>query len=92
MSSDAAHAALAAKDAPPDFSPLANTDMQAVLVGRWTECIQCVGASAPMAATVMMGGLLETLLLARINVETNKAPIFTASSAPRDRAGKNVDA
>jgi hypothetical protein len=85
VSSDAANATLAANDAPPDFSPLANADMQAVLVGRWTECTRCVGASAPMAATVMMGGLLETLLLARINLETYKAQIFTASSAPRDR-------
>jgi hypothetical protein len=41
-----------------------------------------------MAATVMMGGLLETLLLARINLEANKAPVFMASAAPKDRAGK----
>lgn len=77
-----------ADDAPPDFSPLANAEMQAVLLGRWTECIRCVGASAPMAATVMMGGLLETLLLARINLEPKKAPVFMASAAPKDRAGK----
>jgi hypothetical protein len=75
-------------DTPPDFSALANAEMQAVLIGRWNECIRCIGASAPMAATVMMGGLLETLLLARINREPNKAPIFTATTAPRDRAGK----
>lgn len=77
-------------DSPPDFSPLANADMQAVLVGRWDECIRCVAASAPMAATVMMGGLLETLLLARINRENDKAPVFTARAAPRDRAGKTL--
>jgi hypothetical protein len=34
----------------------------------------------------MMGGLLKALLLARINRETDKKPIFTAKSAPRDRA------
>lgn len=78
-----------ANDAP-DFTGLANAEMQAVLIGRWNECIRCIGASAPMAATVMMGGLLETLLLARINRETNKAPIFTAATAPKDRAGKTL--
>lgn len=75
-------AARAADDAPPDFSPLANADMQAVLHGRWMECFRCVYASAPMAATVMMGGLLETPLLARINLEANKTPVSTALSAP----------
>lgn len=33
----------------------------------------------------MVGGLLEGLLLARINRESNKAPIFTAAAAPKDR-------
>lgn len=75
-------------DAPPDFGALANPDMRAVLVERWNECTSCIGASAPMSATVMMGGLLETLLLARINLETSKKPVFTAQTAPRDRAGK----
>ena len=37
-----------------------------------------------MAATVMMGGLLESLFLARVNREPNKKPVFTASSAPKD--------
>jgi hypothetical protein len=37
-----------------------------------------------------MGGLLETLLLARINIVVNKAAIFTAKSAPKDRAGKTL--
>jgi hypothetical protein len=91
VSADAANAALVANNAPPDFSPLANAEMQAVLLGRWTECIRCVGAAAPMAATVMMGGLLETLLLARINFEANKAPVFTANSAPKDRQGKTLN-
>jgi hypothetical protein len=77
-------------DTAPDFSSLANADMQAVLVGRWVECVRCIGASAPMAATVMMGGLLETLLLARVNLASNKAPVFTATNAPRDRSGKTL--
>ena len=33
----------------------------------------------------MMGGLLETLLLARVNREPNKKSIFSASTAPKDR-------
>jgi len=77
-------------DAPPDFRALANPDMKSVLVERWNECARCVSAPAPMAATVMMGGLLETLLLARINLEANKAPVFTATTAPRDRGGKTL--
>jgi hypothetical protein len=79
-----------ANEAPPDFSILANTEMQAVLIGRWNECIRCIGASAPMAATVMMGGLLETLLLARINLAHNQTPIYTAASAPKDRQGRTL--
>ena len=48
----------------------------------------CLTAGAPMAATVMMGGLLESLFLSRINRETNQAPIFTAQAAPKDKHGK----
>jgi hypothetical protein len=77
-------------DQPPDFRALASPDMQAVLVGRWDECTRCIAASAPMAATVMMGGLLETLLLARVNLTANKAPIFTASNSPKDKGGKTL--
>jgi hypothetical protein len=36
----------------------------------------------------MMGGLLEALLLARINRESNKTPIFKTSKAPKDKGGK----
>ena len=36
-----------------------------------------------------MGGLLEALLLARVNFETNKKPIFTAMAAPKDKATGN---
>ena len=38
----------------------------------------------------MMGGLLESLLLARINASPNKAPIFTAKTAPRDSKTGNT--
>jgi hypothetical protein len=76
-------------DAPPSFAPLiADEQMQAILAERWIECVRCLGADAPLAATVMMGGLLEALLLARVNRESDKAAIFTARAAPKDKSGQ----
>jgi len=81
----------ATTDKPPDFSSLIkDAQMKTILERRWVECTACLGADAPLAATVMMGGLLEGLLLARVNSESNKAAIFTASAAPRDRKGKTL--
>ena len=78
-------------DAPPDFSKLIiDAQMQDVLKRRWVECTSCIGANAPLAATVMMGGLLEGLLLARINREADKGPIFTSTSAPKDKQSKTL--
>ena len=64
--------------------------MKAILTKRWIECVNCISSGAPLAATVMIGGLLEGLLLARINKEPNKAPIFTAASTPKDQLGKSL--
>jgi hypothetical protein len=76
---------------PPNFATVVgDPKMQAALDRRWRECQTCLSAKAPLAATVMMGGLLEALLLARINRELNKAPIFKAKCAPRDKAGGQV--
>jgi hypothetical protein len=76
-------------DQPPDFGPLiGDPQMQQVLGSRWDECTKCLRAEAPLSATVMMGGLLEALLLGRINRETNKASIFQAKAAPRDKGGQ----
>jgi hypothetical protein len=78
-------------DSAPQFAPLiSDQNMQAILTQRWKECIICVNSGAPLAATVMMGGLVEGLLLARINQLPNMAPVFTATSAPRDKAGKTL--
>ena len=78
-------------DKPPDFSPLVqDVAMQEILNRRWAECLVCIGHAAPLSATVMMGGLVEALLLARVNREANKAPIFTANTAPKDKAGKTL--
>jgi hypothetical protein len=84
-------AAATTTDAPPDFSKLvSDAAMQVILEKRWTECVICISCGAPLAATVMIGGLLEGLLLARVNRESNKAPIFTAVTAPRDKQNKTL--
>lgn len=76
---------------PPAFSPLTHdTRMQAILARRWSEIQACVTARAYMAATVMMGGLLESLLLARTNASGNRAAIFTARAAPKDKNKKTI--
>lgn len=72
-------------DTPPAFTPLvADIKMQRILVNRWLECSKCVDGDAPLAAIVMMGGLLEGLLLAKVNQLPDKKPVFTAASAPKD--------
>lgn len=78
-------------DVVPEFSPLiADPTMQDILSERWIECVSCLKACAPLAAVVMMGGLLETLMLARFNRETDKTPIFCATTAPKDKVGKTL--
>lgn len=80
-----------AADRPPDFASLINDpQMRTILERRWKECTICIAAGAPLAATVMIGGLLEGLLLARVNHEANKTPIYTAAAAPKDKARKTL--
>jgi hypothetical protein len=75
-----------ASDVPPSFASIsADAEMQQLLTNRWNECVACVQHNLPLAATVMMGGLLEALLVARINKLSNQAPIFKAKSAPKDK-------
>lgn len=73
------------EDAHPSFAVIPDPMMRQVLARRWEECIKCLQADAPMAAVVMMGGLLESLFLARVNREPSKQAVFTAQSAPKDR-------
>ena len=81
----------ATTDAPPNFASLVNNPpMQAILVRRWKEIQACIGAGADLAATVMMGGMLESLLLARINGSPNRSAVFTAASAPRNKANNTL--
>jgi hypothetical protein len=76
-------------EAPPDFSALAaDPVMKAILERRWHECQRCIRANAPLAATVMMGGLLEALFVARANLMSNKSPLFRAKSTPIDSKTK----
>jgi hypothetical protein len=78
-------------DPAPQFTPLiSDPKMRLILQKRWQECVVCVKSGAPLAATVMMGGILEGLLLARINQLPNQAPVHTAATAPRDRSGKTL--
>jgi hypothetical protein len=80
---------VATVDKVPDFAPLISDPvMQGILVVRWRECTKCLEADVSLAATVMMGGLLEGLLLARINRETDKKRIYTAKAAPKDYSKK----
>jgi hypothetical protein len=75
-----------AESAPPDFSPLASDlGMRDILIGRWHECQLCLSAGAHMAATVMMGGFLEALFVARANRLSDKGPLFRAKATPIDQ-------
>src|SRR5262249_33345943 len=72
-------------DIAPKFDPLiSDPKMRAILIRRWHECGICVKSGATLAATVMMGGLLEGLLLAKINQLPDKAPVFSAATTPMD--------
>ena len=63
--------------------------MQKILVSRWGQRGKSISVSAALPAVGMMGGLLESLLFARVHREVDKQPIFTAVAAPKDRAGKS---
>lgn len=72
-------------DSPPSFASLAaDSVMQAILERRWQECKRCIDAGAPLAATVMMGGLLEALLVARANLLSDKSKLFKCAATPID--------
>jgi len=77
--------------APPSFDKLvADPSMAAILERRWRETGICRQHGAHLAATVMMGALLEALLLARVNRLADPAPVFRAKTSPKDRAGKAI--
>lgn len=78
-------------DNPPNFSTLIKDDkMKQILLKRWDECIKCIEINAPLSALVMMGGMLEAILLAKINSFDDKPKIFKAKSAPIDKKTSKV--
>ncbi len=86
-----ARTSTASPERSPDFSALASDPiMKAILERRWHECQRCNHARAPLAATVMMGGLLEALFVARANLMSNKAPLFRAKATPIDNKTKKA--
>ncbi|MGD0868038.1 MAG: hypothetical protein ABSB88_00695 [Bryobacteraceae bacterium] len=88
LAGDHARPEHATTDDQPDFRPLVlDAKMQTILGNRWQECVKCVAAGAPLSAVVMMGGMLEGLLLARVNQLKDKGPVFKATGAPKDKTG-----
>jgi hypothetical protein len=82
---------VATSDAAPSFASIAvDVEMQKLLTNRWNECVACVGYGLPLSATVMLGGLIEALLVARINGLTDQSPVHKATAAPKDKAGKTL--
>ena len=72
----------------PDFSFLvSDKKMQSILHRRWNEIMNCLNNNnpAPLSATIMMGGLLEALFIARINKLSDKRPIFKLKTVPKDK-------
>jgi hypothetical protein len=70
----------------PLFDPLIkDLRMQSILKNRWVECNKCIKAEAPLSAVVMMGGILEAILLARINITADKTKILGSKYAPKDK-------
>lgn len=53
-------------------------------------CAGCVEKGFPLAGIVMIGGLLEALLLTRVNLLTDKEAVFKAAAAPKDKLGKTL--
>lgn len=77
----------------PDFSPLVgNPQMRDILARRWNECAKCVQADAHLAAIVMMGGLLESLFVARANKMSDKTSLIQAANAPKNKVtGRTIN-
>lgn len=81
----------AAAERAPDFGVLtADLRMRALLSRRWEECEACLRGGAPLAAAVMMGGIMEGVLLARIEQTPDKSAVFSAKATPRNRAGQSL--
>ena len=73
----------------PIFSELiTNDEMRDILKRRWGEVEKCLLAGASLSATVMMGGILEGLLMAKVNAFSNASKLFKCNSIPLDSKTK----
>jgi hypothetical protein len=73
---------------PPEFNRLVtDAALRSILERRWKEIQLCIQAGADLSATVMMGGFLEGVFMARILVMPNQAPARTAKASPKDKSG-----
>jgi hypothetical protein len=80
-----------ADPSPPDFSSLVgDAVMKEILTDRWRECQKCLEVGAYLAATVMMGGLLEALFVARANQLADRSVLFKANATPQDPKTKKA--
>lgn len=80
------------KNDKPNFSVLIPDQfMQKIVDRRWEECEICLNAGAALASIIMMGGLIESLFLARINQMKDKSMIFKSSKIPKNREGENIE-
>lgn len=69
----------------PDFSVLiSDPAMISIIHKRWVEIEICLKYEAPLASTVMMGGLLESVLLAKINKLDDKSILFKQKTTPKN--------
>lgn len=67
----------------PNFSVLiTDPKMIIILERRWVEIESCLNSNSPLAATVMMGGLLESVLMAKINRLSDREILFKQKSTP----------
>ncbi|WP_428826767.1 hypothetical protein ACLIKD_00760 [Azonexus sp. IMCC34842] len=68
------------------FSSLGfDLDLQENLERRWLEMEACAFGEAYLAAVIMLGGILEGALLAKLRANIQAA--MTSSKAPRDKSG-----
>ena len=80
-----------AASTPPEWAKLIpDTEMQAILNRRWNETSACIDVGSHLAATVMMGAMLEALLLSRANRVSDKSKLFRAKSCPKDKRSKSL--
>jgi len=78
-------------DIPPNFNPLIqDLKMITILKNRWEECVKCISVDAPLSSVVMMGGILEAILLAKINSFPDKQRIFKLKAAPIEKKTSKV--